>query len=141
MTRIDFYLLEDDAALDRHAAACKLIHKAFRLGHRIYVASDSDEEAQTLDALLWTFAPGGFIPHALAQDNKQALTPVLLGSTEPPEDFNDVLVSLSREVPTYFSRFERVAEIVGPSTEEKECARARFRFYRDRAYPLQTHTL
>jgi DNA polymerase-3 subunit chi len=141
MTRIDFYLLPDNPDGDRRAAACKLIHKAFRLGHRIYVLTDTPDEALSLDNLLWTFSPGSFIPHALAKDNRHAATPVLLGSDEPPGDFHDVLISLAATVPGYFSRFERVAEIVGASAQEKEGARERFRFYRDRGYPLNTHTL
>jgi len=67
--------------------------------------------------------------------------PVIIGQDAPPEAFNDVLVSLAPQVPECFSRFQRVAEIVGPGDEDKRLARERFRFYRDRGYELQTHNL
>jgi DNA polymerase-3 subunit chi len=69
------------------------------------------------------------------------LPPVVLGSEPPPTNFEDVLITLAAEVPECFSRFQRVAEVVGADLEEKAGARERFRFYRDRGYPPQTHNL
>ncbi|MFQ6022043.1 MAG: DNA polymerase III subunit chi [Acidiferrobacterales bacterium] len=141
MTRIDFYLTRDSGAHDKNTAVCKLTHKAFRLGHEIYIlAADPDESAQ-LDRLLWTFNPGSFIPHGLNGMEVGPDVPVIVGSGEPPENCRDVLISLTEAVPDFFSRFSRVVDIVSPTTEAKRQARERFRFYRERGYPLQTHNL
>jgi DNA polymerase-3 subunit chi len=142
MTRIDFYLLNDPSPAARDLALCKLAHKAFALGHRVYVLTGDDQEAQRLDQLLWTFSAGSFVPHELcAIDANHPLTPVLIGARTPPDNFDDVLVSTAPDVPDCFSRFQRVAEVVGGDEKAKQRARDRFRFYRDRGYTLQTHPL
>ena len=141
MTQVDFYLLGDAGDDNRNRLACRLTDKAFRLGRRIYVYTDSDATAAELDKLLWTFNPGSFVPHELNLGQEPAEIPVIIGHQEPPADFADVLVNLAGEVPTFFSRFERVAEVVGGGDDEKQQARERFRFYRDRGYELETHSL
>ena len=141
MTRVDFYLLHDNAETGRNLAVCKLAHKAFSLGHRIYIYAPDSRQAQHLDQLLWTFNQGSFIPHGLNADSPEADIPVLIGHEEPPAAHEDVLVQLTPQIPEFFSRFERVAEVVNGSEEEKAQARERFRFYRDRGYALQTHKI
>ena len=54
---------------------------------------------------------------------------------------NEVLINLSAEVPLIFSHFERVAEIIPEGEENRNSGRERFRFYRDRGYPLQSHNI
>ena len=48
---------------------------------------------------------------------------------------------LDDEVPEFFSSFDRVFEIVGPDDIDKQKARLRFAFYRDRGYPITRHDL
>ena len=52
-----------------------------------------------------------------------------------------LLINLAPQVPETFGRYERLAEIVGASTETRERGRERYRFYRERGYTLQTHQL
>jgi DNA polymerase-3 subunit chi len=141
VTRVDFYLIEKEPEGGKDTAICKLAHKAFRLGHRIYILTADREEAQRLDRLLWTFSDGSFIPHGLSSEKTDTNFPVLIGHDEPPPAYEDVLITVSGQVPDCFSRFQRVAEIVDGSEANKVMARERFRFYRDRGYALQTHTL
>lgn len=113
------------------------------MGHRIYLHTASDAETRRLDELLWTFRDGSFVPHlpvATPSDEPQAEdTPVHVGSGEEPGQHSDLLINLADEVPLFFSRFERVAEIV--AADARESARERFRFYRERGYSMETHTL
>ncbi len=141
MTRIDFYLLDSDSAGERDLTVCRLAHKAFRLGHRIYMLTSNAEESRTLDRLLWTFSAGSFVPHELNSNQRNPAVRIVIGDAEPAAEFDDVLINLAHEVPPCFSRFQRVAEIVGREDEDKQRAREHFRFYRDRGYPLHTHTL
>ncbi|MES9977893.1 MAG: DNA polymerase III subunit chi, partial [Candidatus Thiodiazotropha sp. 6PLUC5] len=53
----------------------------------------------------------------------------------------DVLINLSQEVPNFFSRFERVAEVIDQEPPVVTAGRERFRFYRDRGYPLKKHDI
>ncbi len=141
MTRVDFYVLEDNAPQGRERLACRLADKAFRLGHRVYIHTRSAEQAAALDDLLWTFRQGSFVPHALHGKEGGAGSPVLIGHDEVPDDRHELLINLADQVPSFFSRFERVMETVDQAEANRLSGRERFRFYRDRGYALQTHTL
>ena len=141
MTRIDFYITPEAHADARLATACRLADKAFRLGHRVYIHADSAQQCGALDDLLWTFRAGSFVPHAQADAADAADCAVLIGHREAPGGFDDVMVNLAAEVPPFFSRFERVAEVVVQHAEQAVDARERYRFYRDRGYTLNTHRL
>ena len=139
MTRVDFYLMESG---DKEQFSCRLINKIFDKKHQLYVHTADQAQAQKLDQLLWTYHDLAFIPHGLASEHTSANElPVLIGHGDPPEDCHEVLLSLSDNPPVFFSRFERVAEIVAPTENEKIQARERFRFYRDRGYALETHKI
>lgn len=141
MTRIDFYLTREASKVDKDITVCKLAHKAFRLGHEIYILTPNSRDAIQLDRLLWTFNAGSFIPHGRSTDEAEAPLPVLVGEQEPPERCRDVLISLTATVPDFFSRFGRVVDIVGPTPEARQQARARYRYYREHGHPLETHQL
>lgn len=140
MTRIDFYILPDSATSSRPLLACRLADKAYRLGHRIYIHTESQEQAAYMDDLLWTFSQGSFLPHALVEATGEP-PPVLIGHDAAPLAGTDVLINLADSVPSFVSRFERVAEIVDQSDAQKQVARERYRFYRDRGYALQSHNV
>ncbi len=52
-----------------------------------------------------------------------------------------VLINLDPAPPPFFSRFERLAEIVGTEAADAAAGRERYRFYRERGYELRTHNL
>ncbi|MBD3670836.1 MAG: DNA polymerase III subunit chi [Gammaproteobacteria bacterium] len=139
MTRIDFYILDsaDDGSRERYA--CRVTEKAYQMGHRVFIHSESIQQAQALDEMLWSFRAGSFIPHGLHQQEPDA--PVTIGHDIDPLESTDILINLAPEAPPFFSRFQRVAEIVNEAPETKKHARDRFRFYRDRGYELQHHQI
>ncbi len=141
MTRVDFYVTSGTDRDGRLITACRLADKAYRLGHRIYIHADSREEAAHLDDLLWTFKAGSFVPHARQEDPEAGEHPVVIGHTDDWCENRDVMINLARAVPSFFSRFERVAEVVQRNGSDAQPARERFRFYRDRGYPLETHEI
>jgi len=140
MTRIDFYILKDGDVTDPDTVACKLTEKVYKLGHRVYLHTESEGQARHMDELLWTFRAGSFVPHGLYPGECDS-APVAIGHAADPEEHGDVLINLGSEVPAFFSRFQRVAEVVGGDPAQRDRARERFRFYRDRGYPLHTHEL
>lgn len=145
MTRVDFYVLEDGAAGAREHFACRLVEKACRLKHRVYVHAASQDDAERLDRLLWTFSDRSFVPHVLESPDLDAqlaaASPVRIGAGTQSGYEAEILVNLDEDVPLFFSRFERVAEIVSGTDQHRAQARERFRFYRDRGYTLQTHPI
>ncbi len=141
MAKIDFYILESASDGSRDMAVCRLAQKAFSLGHRIYIRASDDDGARRLDALLWTFNQGSFIPHAIHPASEEAPVPVLIGTDEPPAEHSDVLIQLAPEPLASYERFQRVLEVVGAAEEDKQHGRNRFRFYRERGLAPATHTL
>jgi DNA polymerase III subunit chi len=144
VTQVDFYILESDSDDARLAVACKIVDKATQLDHHVFIHSTSDDEALKLDALLWTFSQGSFIPHRVvrAEVDQPPLEPVLIGVNQTPGPGRwDVLINLASDVPEFFSRYARVAEVVDANTERREQSRGRYRFYRDRGYKLNTHNV
>jgi DNA polymerase-3 subunit chi len=139
MTQVDFYVLPDAASRGRMLFACRLAEKAFGLGHRVFVQAESEGEARELDDLMWTFRDRSFLPHCLAGQDESAAVHIGYGA-EPADGFH-LLVNLGSQVPGFFSRFERVAEVIDADESRRAQGRERFRFYKDRGYPLETHKL
>ena len=142
MTQVDFYISDSDSADARLRLACRIVDKAVERDHHVFIHATSDEEARQLDELLWTFSQGSFIPHRVVRDElrEPPLEPVLIGVNQPPAPGRwEVLINLAADVPEFFSRYERVAEVVDADAARREQSRERYRFYRDRGYKLNTH--
>lgn len=138
MTEIDFYVLSGDEPGRRELLACRIAEKAYSLGHEVFMHVPDQAAARRLDDLLWTFREGSFLPHALADGDP---APVVIGAGVEPPATTFLLINLTAEVPAFFSRFERVAEVVSEEPAIRDAGRERFRFYRDRGYSLRTHKL
>lgn len=139
MTQVDFYILQEEATGDRYQLACRIAEKARRSGHRVLIHTADAAEARHLDGLLWTLWEQSFIPHGLIGRDDPKTNPILIGDGGSDLDEHGVLVNLGAEVPTFFSRFERLIECVDHDDGVKAASRERFRFYREHGYPLQTH--
>ncbi|NOR51240.1 MAG: DNA polymerase III subunit chi [Gammaproteobacteria bacterium] len=139
MTKVDFYILEDN---QRDLFVCRLVEKIYTQGKTVYIHTEGDEQSRNIDQLLWSFREGSFIPHHSDCDRgDHQQSPVEIGSGEVGDHHNEVLINLTAEVPLIFSRFERVAEIISERESDRNLGRERFRFYRDRGYPLQSHNI
>ncbi len=145
MTRVDFYILPDSSANGRERFACRLAEKAYKMGHTLYLHTGSVQQAKQLDDLLWSFKQGSFLPHEIEGSSQDEPPPILIGHSDEtpgePHSHCDVLINLAPAVPGFFSRFERVAELINQANDLKMQGRERFKFYRDRGYSLETHNL
>ena len=137
MTQIDFYTHVED----KLKTACTLAAKAFARGLRLTAYCPDPETAQHLDRLLWTTPATGFLPHCGPDDPLAAETPVIIDCGGDNLLHDQVLLNLRPEWPPFFSRFQRLIEIVSLDEEDRSQARARFKFYRDRGYEIHTHDL
>lgn len=133
MTKIDFYT----GCEDKLRTACQLSHKAMRSGMRVIVGTPDTATYHALDQMLWHSPITSFIPHCASHADEAAQTPVLLAQNEDKFPHHELLISLYAETPSYFSRFERVIEVVGADEADSLRGRARFKFYRDRGYELR----
>lgn len=139
MTDIDFYVLSSDQIAARRHFACRLAYKAWSRNRQVYLHCASEAEAEEIDELLWSFRPDAFLPHALHPSKPSEA--VVCGWEDDPTPHHDLLINLSNDTPEFFSRFNRMAEILVEHEAVLSPARERFRFYRKRGYPLKTHQL
>ena len=137
MTQIDFHILQDASVEARWLYVCRFIEKVERLGHSILVVVDTQEEAQELDDLLWSFKPESFIAHQIIGGDEEAKVEITY--TANAGEHHDVLINLSSQIPEYFSRFARAAEIVIQEPKILENTREHYKFYKQRGYPITQH--
>jgi len=133
MTRIDFH----SNVPNKLAYACRLVRKARAAQCKIVLLGRDRGELTQLDQLLWSFSEQDFIPHVHASDPLAAQTPVILTDSEAVElPHHHVLINLSGNTPEHFARFERMFEIISSDEADKAAGRDRYRFYKERGYPL-----
>lgn len=140
MTRVDFYIINSADEAARMQLACRLAEKAWSQQNRVYIHTSDEHTATSLDQLLWTFRAGSFVPHQLSTEATRDC-PITIGFAPEPESDYQVLVNLDNDVPLFFSRFQRVVEIVNQDENVRKAGRSRFKYYRDRGYDLRSHNL
>jgi DNA polymerase-3 subunit chi len=137
MTSVNFYF----NAADKLQVACRLAAKAVAQGRRLLIYAPEPDTAQRIDRLLWTWPATGFLPHCRAGEPLAADTPVLIAAEADAGLGCDVLLNLAAQAPPAFERFDRLLEVVSRDDADRHSARERFRFYRERGYPLSDHDL
>ena len=111
----------------------------YRKGHQIYVHTSTAEQAKTLNEQLWTFKEDSFVPHSLHSEAMDV--PIKIGFDHEPEEHQDVLINLSGKIPHFFSRFDRVAEVVPVDQNSRKSARESYSYYKERGYVLKYHEI
>lgn len=137
MTQVDFYTHADN----KTKLACVLSAKALAHGRRVMIYTPDAATTQLLDQMLWTSSPISFLPHCHSRDALATVTPIIIDHAPETFHHDDILLNLRNEQPAFFSRFERLIEIVTLDENDRQAARERFRFYRDRGYEMKSHDL
>ncbi len=132
MTKVDFYT----GSADKLHSACQLSQRALQNNLRVFVHTPSENLAQQLDKMLWHIPHTSFMPHCFSQDAEAVTAPIVLGWDEN-FPHSDLLISLDLQVLPFFSRFDRLIEIVGATEEEVALGRERYTFYRERGYEIR----
>ncbi|MFZ1342619.1 DNA polymerase III subunit chi [Thiothrix eikelboomii] len=140
MTRIAFYVGSSQHLQARLLLACKLVEKALAQGLQVYIHTDQFSTSTRLDELLWTYSDLSFIPHALAPSTERGLKVLIGHDSEPPEPC-ELLINLSNETPSFFERFERMAEVLDQEETILVAGRKRYQTYRNHGYTLDYHQL
>ena len=147
MTSIDFYILGQTQHNDRLLFACRLAERVYAEGRRVYVHVASEQEAQYMDDLMWSHKPESFLPHSIVgqatttragADSLNTDTQVQIGFGEHPQHHSDVMINLVSPLPNFFSRFDRVLEVVIQDEQVLQQTREHYKFYKDRGYEV-TH--
>jgi len=137
MTEVLFYTHVDD----KLQTACALTSKALARGMRVMLLTRDTGMTDKLSRMFWSTPSTGFVPHCRREHKLAPVTPLIVDHLAEPLIHDQVLINLCDGTPLFFSRFQRLAEIVSTDAEDREAARSRFRFYRDRGYDIVTHQL
>jgi len=137
MTRVDFYF----NASNKFEVMRKLASKAMLADQYVLINAEDSVHAKELDRLLWTSQPLSFLPHVLTEHVLASATSVLIGQTPYSIARPDVVINMACAIPVWFSRFDRLLDIVSQDPEDKALARHRFRFLKDNGYDIAVHDL
>jgi len=137
MTQIDFYFHVEN----KLQTACALSAKAYARGVRVLAYCPDAALGQKFDRLLWTTPALSFVPHCAPGDRLAAVTPVIVDHEGTDLRHDELLINLRDELPLFFSRFQRLIEIVGLDEDDRRRARERYKYYRDRGYEIQNHDM
>ena len=133
MTKVDFYT----GVNDKLQTACLLSHKAMQKGLRVLLHTPAAAMSTQLDLMLWQHPPTAFIPHCQSDEEAANTLPVVISHSSEPFPHSEVLISLHTNNLPFFSRFERVIEIVGLDAEDARLGRERYAYYRERGYEIR----
>ncbi|WP_374443582.1 DNA polymerase III subunit chi [Stella sp.] len=125
MTEIGFYHLTR-TPLER--ALPRLLEKVAGSGRRAVVLTGSEERAEALNALLWTYDPGSFLPHGTARDGNPGEQPIWLTPQDENPNGATVLVLVDGMVSARLDAYERCLDLFdGNDPDAVAAARERWR--------------
>ena len=140
MPRADFYLIDkprfrDDPLL----LVCELAKRAFESGQSTLILARSADEADALDEKLWEFDENAFIPHQLAGDDDDTLTPVLIVAPGAETPDRPLVINLRDECAP--GLFERVLEVVPADEAQRLGSRERWKTYKAAGFEVNKHDM
>ncbi|WP_294087113.1 DNA polymerase III subunit chi [uncultured Actinobacillus sp.] len=139
MKQVQFYVLTQDNIYEQ---ACDLAAKAWRLGKRVLIACETEQQAFEIDERLWAREPDSFVPHNLSGEVTQYATPIEISwKGKRNAQRRDLLISLQQAIPEYVTSFTQVIEFVPIQETEKVQARERYKQYRQMGWQLSTETI
>ena len=137
MTSIDFYSHVHDPI----AIVLRLVGRAMTPQGKVRVLTPDAATTDALDRMLWLQPATAFVPHCRLDSALASETPVIVDHALTHDGGANVLINLTQEPPPFFTRFERLLEFVGTDDEAVARGRERYRYYRDRGYPLAAHNM
>jgi len=140
MPRADFYLI----AKDRFKAeplrlVCELARKAYDANLWTLVLARDAGQAEQLDDMLWDMGEDAYLPHQIAGDEEDDLTPILIVTPDIDAPLRPLVINL-RDAAVEGS-FDRVLEVVPADESAREPLRARWSQYKARGLEVKKHDM
>jgi DNA polymerase III subunit chi len=138
--RADFYLIAKERFREEPLLlVCELARKAYDANLWTLVLARDAEQAEALDEMLWDMGDDAYIPHQIAGDEEDQLTPVLIASPDIDTAMRPLVINL-RDAAVEGS-FERVLEVVPADDSAREPLRERWKQYKARGLDLKKHDM
>ncbi|AWB53625.1 DNA polymerase III subunit chi [Pasteurella multocida] len=135
-----FYLLSEQAQMEK--MACDFAASAWRLGKRVLIACETEQQALDIDEALWVREADEFVPHNLSGEVTTYATPIEVSwKGKRNAQRRDLLINLQAEVPDYVSSFTQVIDFVPVEEHLKVLARERYKQLRQLGWQLSTEQI
>ncbi len=143
MSQVTFYILdektENNEPLPAHfMQACSLAAFYYQQNRKVFIYTNDQQDAFTVDEYLWQFDGDSFVPHNLLGEGPHYGTPVEI-SWMPPTHPRPILINLNEQLPDFSSNFQQIIDFVPANSTLKQHARERFKQYRSMGFSLNTH--
>ncbi|HDX1191923.1 TPA: DNA polymerase III subunit chi [Pasteurella multocida] len=130
-----FYLLSEQAQMEK--MACDFAASAWRLGKRVLIACETEQQALDIDEALWAREADEFVPHNLSGEVTTYATPIEVSwKGKRNAQRRDLLINLQAELPDYVSSFTQVIDFVPVEEHLKVLARERYKQLRQLGWQL-----
>ena len=140
MPRADFYLVGKPRFREEPLRlVCELARKAHDAGQFTLVLARDREQAEALDDLLWAFDDDAYVPHQVAGDEEDDLTPVLIATPDMDVPLRPLLINLRDDA--VGDGFERVLEVVPADESARGPLRERWKAYKARGFEVNKHDM
>jgi DNA polymerase-3 subunit chi len=140
MPRADFYLIAKPRFRDDPLRlVCELVRKAYEAGQWTLVLARDRAQAETLDDLLWDMGDDAYIPHQVAGDEEDELTPVIIAPPEVDAPLRPLVINLRDAAVA--GAFERVLEVVPADDGARGPLRERWKQYQASGLELNKHDM
>ncbi|MAZ39722.1 MAG: DNA polymerase III subunit chi [Legionellales bacterium] len=140
-TRVDFYIVSANNENEKLEFVCRLLEKAYKQRHQIFVLCKDQTQTHALDELLWTFKDISFLPHNILGEGPEPPPPIQLGDTVIPNKHRDILITLKHYQLEQPNKYRRIIEVIANNEADKENARINYRRYREINCQLHSHDL
>ena len=135
MQRADFYLIAKPRFREEPLRlVCELVRKAYAANLWTLVLARDSDQAEALDELLWDMGDDAYIPHQVAGDEEDELTPVLIAAPEVDAPLRALVINLRDGAVT--GTVERVLEVVPADESERVASRGRWTQYKARGFEV-----
>ncbi len=139
-----FFLPEKDKSNKSNAdlllfCACKQAAIAYRQQQKVFIYTQNQAQAHTVDELLWAFDADSFVPHNLMGEGPSYGSPVEI-SWQAPTNRRSVLINLTNIEPPFAQQFNQVIDFVPTDESLKQQARQRYRAYQQLGFAVKMHS-
>lgn len=140
MPRADFYLIAKERFREEPLRlVCELARKAYDANLWTLVLVRDAEQAEQLDEMLWDMGDDAYIPHQIAGDEEDELTPVLIATPDTDVPLRPLVINLRDGAVD--GSFERVLEVVPADESARGPLRERWKQYQARGLTLNKYDM
>lgn len=139
MAQVTFYILGNEQG--DHALfnlVCEQAAQSYTNKQRCLIYCASQQQAETLDTLLWQRPAERFVPHNLQGEGPTGGAPVELSWQAPSQGNRPMLINLQPQAPQFAQRAKHIIDFVPADEQGKQQARERYKAYRAQGHQLHT---